>query len=454
MITALRYRFAAAMVFLVYAAMEMGAQSRSDTIVKSVTVPRNRGIASLVSEMKIGGSAATADEYIFSGVQEVRPLTDGSLLVIDRGGNTSVFARVYDSNGKYVRTLGRYGEGPGEYTAPSGLGELPDGRILIRDSRGGRIAVFAKDGRAAQFYSSNFNGTSSGPDFITVGANGVIYVRMALRSATPGQPSQSGFVRLRLDGTVIDTIPAPVFPDVGPPALSASRTVNGGTSSASQAVPFAPAMLWQLSPKGYFVTANTGRYAIDMRIPRSGASGNGSVPTWKEGDPIVSIRRQTQPVAVNDAERAERRKQIEERLRDLDPGWNWTGPDIPRVKPPISSVRFGLDGRMWVQLSTPSERFDPEKEPAPRSSSIGGGGAGVGSGAGGGGASQVAGPRTQTTWREPRLFDLFEPDGTYVGQVGVPFSVTVLARKGDYVWGVTRDADDVQTLHRFRITWR
>ena len=56
-------------------------------------------------------------------------------------------------------------------------------------------------------------------------------------------------------------------------------------------------------------------------------------------------------------------------------------------------------------------------------------------------------------WRTPLRFDVFEPDGTYLGVVaapdGVSFSNAVF--DGDHVWGVTEDDLGVARVVRFRI---
>jgi hypothetical protein len=432
-----------AALLLLSAGAAAAQPQRSDTVVKLATAPRQRGVATLVSEMKIGGADATADEYLFARVGELLPLRNGSIVVVDQGTGTTPYVRVYDGAGKYLRTLGRQGQGPGEYTFPSGLGELPDGRILVRDGRGSRIAVYGNGSTGAQFFSANVNGTSTGQNMLIVSDAGIVHLRMTFPRLGTGVPSQSGYIRLRADGSVIDTIPAPEFP---PPAVrfTATRTsADGGTSSSSIGLPFSPLHISGFSTGGYFVTANTGRYAIDLRVPPAQSR------MWREGDPVISIRRTAPPIAVNDAERADRRKRIEEQLRQLEPNWQWNGPEIPRVKPPVKSLRFGLDGRIWVLLSQPSERFDPATDPSAATTSMGGGGGGRAAGAG----APAAPVSSRLPWREPVLYDVYEPDGAYIGQVGVPYNISISATRGDYAWGVESDEDGVQSVHRFRITW-
>ncbi len=440
-----------------YGQANPSAPQRSDTTVKTVSAPRHPGVAILISEISIGGAGATANEYIFTAISEVLPLRNGSVVITDRATSSSIFVRIYDAQGKYVRTLGRYGQGPGEYTAPSGIAELPDGRIIVRDGRGGKINVYPAAGQAQgeQLIAGNASGTATGTDYILVGPDGAIYLRVPARSAMGSPPGSAmgptvpgGYARLRLDGSRIDTLFAPELPRIGPPQLEAS---NPGVGGRTTNVPFSPGTLSTFSALGYFVTARSDRYALDLRIPPT--AGSGPRAPWKQGDPVTSIRYNFTPVPVSDAERADQRRFVEEGMRNFVPNWQWTGPDIPRTKPAFKTIRVALDGRIWVSVSTLSERFDPASEPAP---SIGrsGGGSAVGGGPPGGGTTAPPPTRAPLSWREPVRYDVFDPDGTYQGAVSVPYNTTINAMRGDFAWGIARDADGVQSVHRFRIAWR
>ena len=61
--------------------------------------------------------------------------------------------------------------------------------------------------------------------------------------------------------------------------------------------------------------------------------------------------------------------------------------------------------------------------------------------------------RPLIAWTEPTVYDVFEPDGTYVGQVSIPDGVWVVATAGDTVWAVTHDEFDIPYVHRYRIAW-
>jgi hypothetical protein len=57
-------------------------------------------------------------------------------------------------------------------------------------------------------------------------------------------------------------------------------------------------------------------------------------------------------------------------------------------------------------------------------------------------------------WREPVAFDVFEPDGRYVGRARAPAGFSMNPApviRGDTVWAIERDALGVQRLVRYRV---
>ena len=132
-------------------------------------------------------------------------------------------------------------------------------------------------------------------------------------------------------------------------------------------------------------------------------------------------------------------------MRRTDPGWSWNGPDIPKTKPPYTDLAIGLDGRIWVALiPESSQRVGSISGPA----SIGTGPPGRPP------VRQAPVPEKDKQDQRPALYDVFEPTGFYVGQVEVPPRVSTVLRRGDYVWAVAFDDEDVARVKRYRIAWR
>jgi hypothetical protein len=85
-----------------------------------------------------GGGPQTLDL-----VGDVVPIGDDRLLVVDRGAST---VRVFDRAGGYVRSVGRFGDGPGEFRLPGVV--IPRGDTLwVADEADRTISRLLLDGR-------------------------------------------------------------------------------------------------------------------------------------------------------------------------------------------------------------------------------------------------------------------------------------------------------------------
>lgn len=60
--------------------------------------------------------------------------------------------KIFDPNGGYIQTIGRKGEGPGEFSSIGYLTFLPDGRLMVMDLEARRINLFDSDGKYIESY--------------------------------------------------------------------------------------------------------------------------------------------------------------------------------------------------------------------------------------------------------------------------------------------------------------
>lgn len=88
------------------------------------------------------GTVEGDEAYLFSRIRGAVRLSDGRIAVADDGAPD---VRVFDAVGRHLRTLGRQGEGPGEFQGPSLLGALPGDTLVVMDSRLRRISLFHPD---------------------------------------------------------------------------------------------------------------------------------------------------------------------------------------------------------------------------------------------------------------------------------------------------------------------
>lgn len=108
------------------------------TVVYGQDVPRAR----LVEELRIGTESGGPD-YALSRVTSVRIDGDGSIYVSQPQEN---LIRVFDSEGRFVRRIGRSGEGPGEFRQMGGSRWIGEDTLVVIDHRLHRVSYWTSPG--------------------------------------------------------------------------------------------------------------------------------------------------------------------------------------------------------------------------------------------------------------------------------------------------------------------
>lgn len=376
--------------------------------------------AALVPEVSIGNLDGP-EEYTFGRIASLAVDDDRKVYVLDFQAQ---HVRVYDATGTHVETLGRPGEGPGEFQRANGLALLPDGRLLVRELRGGVLHVFVpgtgETGRWA-YEASNYY-VPWKPLYTDQG--GRTFLTHSIRSPDSGRQVRSVII-LDPDGTHLDTLPMPSTDYLRPEQVARRTSDSGVMIGTSEPVPFTPDFFWAVHSSGRFLTGFSSQYRLDLA----------------RDDGVLRIERAVPPVRVTDAERSHLRERIGHAMRNTEPGWSWNGPPIPEHKPFFTGLHAGRDGRIWVRVSTEGRRVENEDhDPDDQGSE-------------------------PVTWEDPPRFDVFEADGTYLGAVSPPDGFTdsgdpffdgdhvwaVPVFDGDHVWAVAVDELGVERVVRYRI---
>lgn len=346
--------------------------------------------AALVEELRIG-MLDGPDEYLFGAIQGVAPDGDGGVYVFD---GQAPALRHYGADGRYLRTLGGRGAGPGEYLdAGLGAAVMRDGRVLLRDPRNMRINVYSPDGDALDHWHVPSGLFTSRALALDTADN--VYLKTLLEPPQQNRPWRIGLIRMNDRGEIIDTLPDPRV--AGEPQESGWY--------------FAPAKVWDWSPFGYYVVGVNDRYVFELH---------------DAGQPVRVVV-DHEPVRLHPDERAEWEAQA---------AWTRTNraqflageiPRVPAVKPAYQNLYVGLDGRIWVRRYTAASRS----------------------------TAGTAEPRPDQpppiTWHGPAIYDVFEPDGSYLGEVQLPPRTTVWVFDRARLWAVQRGDLDEQYVVAYRI---
>jgi 6-bladed beta-propeller len=387
-----------------------------DTLGDTITVRTTSGsvwqdTAVLTAEIRIGVLQG-ADEYMFGEVESIAVSAEGDIYVMD---SQVPALRKYDSTGTYVTTFGRKGGGPGEYAQPDGgLAVLADGRVVLRDPANARLNIYAPDGQYLDAWRLPGGGGFSTNDPLYLDSQGNIYTTVLLEIGAAPWDWTYGLARFTPEGTHTDTLRVPTW-DFERSVVTGER--KGSRSSSS--VPFTPNTSWSFSPFGYFVGGVSTDYHFDL---------------YRRDGTRLRIERDWTPIPVQPAEADEQERRIRANFSSQFPGWKWNGPDIPSAKPAFQALMVGKDGTIWVRVPQPAYENMSEAEAREE--------------------ERLSGGRPQVRFAEPVAFDVFEPDGRYLGHVSAPrrFSTSptpVFTR--DAVWATERGDLDVVSIVRFRV---
>jgi hypothetical protein len=361
--------------------------------------------ARLVPRVSIG--VVEGDENLMLGnVRGLAVAPDGSVYLTE----DTPLLKKFGPDGAFIKVFGRMGSGPGEYRRPDGgLAVLPDGRVVIRDPGNGRLSVFTPEGEPAGTWRirSSFNTSRR----LYADTAGNLYTLILFDPEARVDEWVMGLQRFAPDGNEGDSIRAPTWKY----EKGEIKGEKEGNSSMNE-VPFWPSDSWAWSPLGYYVGGVSTAYRIEI---------------FRPGSPL-RIERNTVPVPVQPEEAADLKRVATDNMVRNFPGWVWNGPEIPRVKPPFRVVYAGDDGRIWVLLSRPGVRDSTAPTMA------------------GTGTFQYS----VSTWKEPVAFDVFEPDGRYLGEVQAPDGFQTWPEpifRADTVWAAIEDSDGVRYIHRMEI---
>ncbi len=149
---------------------------------------------------RIGDDENAGDEYIFTGIGGIAVSENHDIYIqIVRED----IVRAFDSEGQFIRTIGRQGQGPGEMYLAQGVSFGPDGNIWVPSAGSVRIVVFTPEGE----FVKNIPFGQVPPMLIQTTADGFMGIHVEPRPIGDGQVELSYLLRrFNADGDTLNTL--------------------------------------------------------------------------------------------------------------------------------------------------------------------------------------------------------------------------------------------------------
>lgn len=252
-------------------------------------------------------------------------------LASDEAGNVYVMdmrpnlVKVFRPDGSLSHTIGREGDGPGEYR-PGAILHLTGDTLLVHDPTNARVVRFHVDGTPLGEWPAGDSRLGARP----VRHDGTIPVRLVMRDRevnTATHFAPAGYRYHRPDGTLLDTVRIPPEPK---PKMWELRDAQNDFGTF---VPFAPWQEHVLTPSGTVVWGSTEHYRLV--VSRHGE------------DTAIVFTAPESPVAIPDSVR--RRSFDEAVTRESWIAERGSLADIPSHHTPWTSIAADRTDHIWVQ---------------------------------------------------------------------------------------------------------
>lgn len=338
------------------------------------------------------GVASGAAEYQLDRVADVLRLEDGRIVVAN-GGSGEI--RFFDAEGRYLRSAGRSGSGPGEFRRLSSV--IADGDSLLAfDGQQARVSIFDLQGELRGTYTLEPTGDPILP---------LRMYRLAGRIGDRGWLMQVNAYPADITGATEiawDSVPHLLYDPTGAPADTFGEFA--GMEMYRMPERTGPLLFGRVSSADvhadHLYATDGGKYEYRVYAP-SGALAK-----------VVRLQRDPRPVSGADVDRyitlmsarapnPQELARFETYIRSQP---------VPEHRPWLSDLEVDALGNVWV------EEYRPRGDD------------------------------------EPRTWSIFAPDGAWSGSVQLPAGLRVAAIGEDYLLGIWRDEFDVEHVRMYALT--
>jgi len=364
------------------------------------------GRVMLVEEVRISDESLP-DGLIFQNPRGVAVDAQGRVYVADAGAE---HLKVFGPDGKFIRTIGRKGQGPGEFQGPEFV-EIGGGRVFVWEAMNRRLSILDAEGR--------FIGSAASAPFLP-GAFGVFIQMRALpdgrfvvhygrgigTGANDRPPDRQVQVVELLSA---DAKPLRVLLEQD---VLTGRFVWNAQYNANVRVPFPyhPTLHVDVTPAGVLAVGYSEKYEIELHNPDRGR--------------LAAFVRPYSPIRLTERDRQDhfgrfRMAVFKDGMKTIVP----KPPDVilkntefPETLPPYRGLTADGEGNIWVHVYVES--------------------------------------------RATNVFDVFDPQSGFIARISVEgapvdhsFAASLSKRFfGQALWRIEQDEEGYSSLVKYRLT--
>ena len=294
------------------------------------------GIVNLDLSLEVGGDDVEDDDAILYAPSGFALDAAGNIYILDYKLHC---IKIFDPSGDYLKTIGREGEGPGEFRGAAGIAIDASGRIITHDFMNKRFQIFGPDGEYLDSHLFQDN-----VDDMVAAPNGGIY--LGVQEFDYMDPSGVNSLRLlRMSEDFSESITI----DSTSVKLWKMITVGNGVTMAT--VPYPPYMHWALSGNGNIIVGRSDKYFL--RILSA------------DYEQLGEIKRDIEAPPVTEEDKEDYYRSFErDGQAGLDPALK-NAMKFPRSRPFFSDIVVDWEGNILVRWSVPVDDvpvydvFDP-----------------------------------------------------------------------------------------------
>ena len=346
----------------------------------------------------IGGATDDRPDRIFHEINSAFRLSNGTTFVVD---HSDQHVRIFDSAGKLIRTAGRAGDGPGEFSTIWRTFRLAGDTIVVTGERRDVTWLTGSGDLVRGFSPADVYSTA----FAMFIDGGIVAVPLkagpGMRAPTPAEMSGRGSKAKAYYSTyhIADRDGKSVH-DLG--RFEYSKRTGGAFELLYGA------RLYQVARERYYL----------------GYGEEYSIKVFDRKGKLAKMVRREVPVVPVSKEEEEYAREIR---RQRTPKGGVAEEELPFLEPSVHHPFFSeilVDGaeHLWVREYRKHEDGIDRSIPQPREGG------------------------------QPQRFNIFDPDGHWLGSVEAPNQLQITDIGADYIAGIWRDADLVESVRVYGLT--